>query len=148
MPGRDAPDFSATDIAGKPVKLSELRGQYVVLEWTNHLCPFVKKHYGSGNMQALQKKYAAQGVVWLSIISSAPGKEGYVTDEEAAQIAKDKGSMASRIIRDADGTIGHLYGAKATPHMFIDGQPHHPRCRRHDWPSLRSQGHAAYVHYR
>jgi peroxiredoxin len=101
------------------VKLSDLKGKFVVLEWTNNKCPFVKKHYDSENMQSLQKKYTGEGVVWISVNSSAEGKEGFVTDAEAAQIVKDRGAAPSHVIRDPSGEIGHLYGAKTTPHMFI-----------------------------
>jgi len=119
VPGEDAPDFTATDTNGIPVRLADLKGNYVVLEWTNRRCPFVRKHYDSGNMQALQKKYTAKGVIWLSIISSAEGKEGFVTDAEANKTAKDWNAGPSHIIRDPLGSIGHLYGAKTTPHMFV-----------------------------
>jgi peroxiredoxin len=118
-PGLEAPAFKTVDIAGKPVDLAALKGKYVILEWTNHLCPCVGKFYGSGSMQAMQKKYTAKGVVWISVISSAPGKQGYVTDEEAQKIATEKKSVATHIIRDPEGKIGRLYGARATPHMFI-----------------------------
>ncbi len=117
--GKAAPEFSAQDVHGKTIDLKDFQGKTVVLEWTNHQCPFVRKHYDSGNMQALQQEARADGVEWISIISSAPGRQGDVTDAEAIQIAKDKGASPSTIIRDPSGKIGHLYDAKTTPHMFV-----------------------------
>lgn len=117
--GKPAPNFTATDIYGKEVKLSDLKGKRVVLEWTNHLCPFVRKQYGTGNMQATQEKATKDGVVWLSIVSSAPGKQGNVTPAEAQKIVKDVGAKATTRILDPSGKIGRLYGAKTTPHMFV-----------------------------
>jgi peroxiredoxin len=116
---KKAPDFSLPNTAGKVIKLSDFKGKIVVLEWFNHRCPFVKKHYESGNMQKLQKDYAAKEVVWLSICSSAPGKSGYgsAQDHEATRIAKK--SLATHVLLDVDGTAGHAYGATATPHMFV-----------------------------
>lgn len=117
--GEAAPDFTATDVHGKEFKLSDHQGKTVVLEWTNNECPFVVKHYGSGNMQALQKEARAQGVEWISIISSAPGRQGHVTDAEALKIAEDKGAAPTTIIRDESGKVGKMYDAKTTPHMFV-----------------------------
>ena len=117
--GKTAPDFTALDTNGKEVKLSALQGHNVVLEWTNHECPFVKKFYDEGDMQATQKEYTAKGVKWVRIISSAPGKQGHVSDEKANQVAVEKGAMATHTIRDESGAIGRLFGAKTTPHMFI-----------------------------
>jgi len=117
--GKPAPEFMANDTNGKHVMLSELKGKTVVLEWTNHECPFVRKHYGSGNMQALQKEATADGVIWVSIVSSAKGKEGNVTAEEANKITADQKAFPTHKILDEDGTIGKLYGAKTTPHMFV-----------------------------
>lgn len=117
--GEAAPDFTATDVHGKEFKLSDHQGKTVVLEWTNNECPFVVKHYGSGNMQALQKEARAQGVEWISIISSAPGRQGHVTDAEALKIAEDKGATPTTIIRDESGKVGKMYDAKTTPHMFV-----------------------------
>lgn len=114
-----APDFSAVDSDGKTHTLKDFANEIVVLEWKNHECPFVKKHYGSGNMQALQEKYTQKGVKWLSVISSAEGKQGYVTGEEANAIAAKEGSHATAILLDADGAVGKAYGAKTTPHIFI-----------------------------
>lgn len=117
--GKPAPDFSATAIDGTSVSLSAYKGKTVVLEWTNHLCPFVAKQYDSGNMQKTQKAAVDGGAVWLSIVSSAPGKEGHVTAEEAQKIVADKGIMATARILDETGEIGQMYGAKTTPHMFV-----------------------------
>lgn len=118
-PGAIAPDFEAVDTHGNMLKLSEQRGKIVVLEWKNHLCPFVRKHYGSHNMQQLQEELAGQGVVWWSVISSAEGKQGNVTADEANAIVAEEGSHASAVLLDAKGEIGRLYGAKTTPHMFV-----------------------------
>ena len=117
--GKPAPDFAATDIEGKPVKLSDLKGKTVVLEWTNHECPYVVKHYGAGNMQATQKQALANNTVWISILSSAKGKEGYMSNEEIVAEMKKQGGTPSYIITDPDGTLGKLYEAKTTPHMFV-----------------------------
>lgn len=117
--GQVAPDFSLQDIHGKPVSLTKLRGSFVVLEWINHGCPFVKKHYDSGNMQALQKEFTAKGVQWLSICSSAEGKQGHMKAVEWRKVAKEKGGAATAILLDDWGKVGTLYGAKTTPHMFI-----------------------------
>lgn len=114
-----APDFSATDSTGKTVKLSDYKGKYVVLEWLNHGCPFVRKHYDAGNMQKLQETYTGKGVVWLSIVSSAPGKEGHVTPAEAEKERAENKSKATAILLDPEGKVGRLYGAKTTPHMFV-----------------------------
>lgn len=114
-----APDFQLSNSAGKSVSLSDFSGKYVVLEWTNHLCPYVQKHYGSSNMQNLQKKYRDQDVVWLSIISSAPGKQGFVSPEEADNLTKERNAHPSHVLFDTDGTVGKQYSAKTTPHMYI-----------------------------
>jgi peroxiredoxin len=114
-----APDFSATDSYGKTQKLSDQKGKIVVLEWTNDGCPFVGKHYRSGNMQGLQKKYTAQGVVWFTIVSSATGTQGYVTPEEANRDTTTRGAAPTAVLLDPTGTVGHLYGAQATPHMYV-----------------------------
>jgi peroxiredoxin len=117
--GQPAPAFHGTDSQGRTQTLAQYRGKYVVLEWHNHDCPFTKKHYNSGNMQALQKQWTAKGVVWLTIISSAPGQEGYVTAaEENAYMAKAH-AVPTAAILDPTGAIGHLYEAKTTPDMFI-----------------------------
>ncbi len=117
--GEPAPAFEVTDIEGNTQKLEDYKGKIVVLEWTNPGCPFVVKHYGSGNMQKLQADAKEKGVVWLTVNSSAEGKQGSMTAEEAkAQIAKDKAEEAAYIL-DATGELGKLYGAKTTPHMFV-----------------------------
>jgi len=117
--GKPAPDFTGTDTKGVTHKLSDFKGKNVVLEWTNPGCPFVVKHYDSKNMQKLQEKYTAQDVVWLSINSSAVGKEGNMTPDESDKYIAEKGAKATARIIDADGTIGKLYDAKTTPHMFV-----------------------------
>lgn len=117
--GEKAPDFTATDSNGKVHTLSSFKGKIVVLEWINHECPFVKKHYGSGNMQDLQKTYTGKGLIWLSVISSAPGKQGYCTPEEANSLTREKGAAPTAVLLDPQRTVGRLYGAKTTPHMFI-----------------------------
>lgn len=117
--GSAAPDFSISDSKGKTQSISQYKGKYVVLEWFNPDCPFVKKHYGGGNMQKLQKEFMDKGVVWLAIDSSAAGKEGNLSPEEAnAKIAEWKAPMTALLL-DPDGKAGHAYGAKNTPHMFI-----------------------------
>ncbi len=117
--GAPAPDFSGTDTHGKTEQLSAYKGKYVVLEWTNSDCPYTRKHYESGNMQSLQKQWTAKGVVWLSVISSAPGQEGYKTAAaENSYLAREKASPTA-VILDPKGAIGHEYEAKTTPHMFV-----------------------------
>lgn len=113
-----APDFSVASSAGKNVSLGDFKGKYVVLEWWNHQCPFVMRHYG-GNMQALQKKMKDEGVVWLTICSSAPGKQGHVSAEEANRVMKENGGSPAFILLDADGKVGKLFGAKTTPQMVL-----------------------------
>jgi hypothetical protein len=118
-PGAPAPAFSARDIAGKTVALSDYLGKTVIIEWTNDGCPFVGKHYNSGNMQALQRRFTAAGDIWLTITSSAPGKEGYVTPDDArADLARWKAAPTDFLL-DPDGVVGHLYDARATPHMVV-----------------------------
>ncbi len=118
--GQAAPDFTLTDVAGQSHSLSQYKGKFVVLEWYNPDCPFVKKHYdSSGNMPAVQKAYIDKGVVWLTINSSAPGKEGNYPPAELAKINKEKGGNPTALFTDSDGKVGKLYGAKTTPHMFI-----------------------------
>lgn len=117
--GKPAPDFTATDIKGETVKLSDLKGKPVVLEWTNSECPFVKKHYGAGNMQKTQVEAAKNGAVWISIVSSGPGRQGFVTAAQAQKIIDDAKAHPAHKILDTDGAIGHLYDAKTTPDMFV-----------------------------
>jgi len=117
--GELAPDFTGVDSMGNTHSLSDFRGQTVVLEWTNHQCPFVGKHYESGSMQQLQTDATAEGVVWLSIISSAPGKQGYVEAEKANELTESRDASPTAVLLDADGEIGKLYDARTTPHMFV-----------------------------
>src|SRR6516165_5005530 len=118
-PGLAAPAFSAPGISGRTVSLSDYTGKIVILEWTNDGCPFVGKHYDSGNMQALQRKYTGEGDVWLTIASSARGEEGYVTPAEAkADLARWRAAPTDFLL-DPDGIVGHLYDARATPHMVV-----------------------------
>ena len=116
---RAAPAFSGKGADGRTINLSDYKGKTVVLEWTNHDCPFVKKHYESGNIPKLQKDAAAKGVVWLQVISSAPGEQGQVDGPTALKINGYRDAKPAGIVLDADGTIGKLYGAKTTPHLFI-----------------------------
>jgi AhpC/TSA family len=118
-PGSQAPDFKGTDSNGGSHTLSQYRGKYVVLEWANQGCPYDQKHYLSGNMSALQREWTAKGVVWLSVLSSAPGEQGNVSPaEENAYLKKVKAAPTAALL-DPAGTIGRLYQAKTTPHMFV-----------------------------
>ena len=117
--GKAAPDFTGIDSNGKQHSLSQYKGKTVVLEWTNHDCPYVRKHYNSGNMQALQKDSTAKDVVWLSIISSKPGKQGHVSGKQANELTQSRKASPSAVILDESSEIGLLYGAKTTPHMYI-----------------------------
>lgn len=117
--GKAAPDFTAKASNGKTVKLSDYKGKTVVLEWLNYGCPFVKKHYESKNMQNLQKKYTGEGVVWLSVISSAPGKQGHADAKQAEADKATHGSSATAILLDEKGEVGKAYGALTTPHMYV-----------------------------
>jgi len=117
--GKPAPGFSLPDSTGKTHSLSDYKGKIIVLEWLNHGCPYVKKHYNSGNMQKLQKTYGAKGVIWFSLVSSAPGKQGYMTPEETTETVQQKKAAPKAVLLDPEGTVGKLYGAKTTPHMFI-----------------------------
>lgn len=119
--GRPAPDFTATDTKGARVSLADLRGKVVVLEWTNHDCPFVRKHYNAGNMQDLQRLAASQGFTWISIISSAPGKQGHVSAEEANRLSETRNATPAHVILDPEGRIGRAYEARTTPQMFVIG---------------------------
>jgi peroxiredoxin len=119
VPGKPAPPFEVKDTRGQVQKLSDYQGKWLVLEWFNKDCPYVRKHYGSGNMQGLQQRYVTQGVAWLSVISSAPGKQGYVEPAEALATVKTTKSAASQVLLDPSGTMGKAYGAKTTPHMFV-----------------------------
>jgi len=117
--GQPAPDFTLKDGAGKSVSLADFKGKTVVLEWFNYGCPFVKKHYGSGSMQKLQQQATGDGVVWLSIASSAPGKQGYLAPGEAAAKQAELGMHSTALLLDPDGAVGHLYEARTTPDMFV-----------------------------
>ena len=117
--GNPAPDFAGTDSTGKVHRLSDERGRIVVLEWTNHDCPFVGKHYRSGNMQRTQKDATNGGAVWLSVISSAPDLQGHVTGPEADELTRSRGAHPTAVLLDPTGDIGRLYRAAVTPHMFI-----------------------------
>ncbi|WP_444902096.1 thioredoxin family protein [Microbulbifer sp. SSSA007] len=120
VPGEKAPDFSVVDAQGDKHSLADYAGQWLVIEWFNKDCPYVKKHYGSGNMQFLQKKYTEQDVRWLTVISSAEGKQGYLEPAEALSVAKTHNLSASRpFLLDTSGEMGRAFGAKTTPHMFI-----------------------------
>ena len=118
-PGQPAPDFTLTSIDGKPVKLADFRGRYVVLEWTNPHCPFVVKHYGSGNMQALQKRFGAENVAWLTINSTNKSHSEYMAPQAKAKWVKEQGAASTAVLEDADGKVGRLFGARATPHMYV-----------------------------
>jgi len=118
-PGAPAPGFTAPDISGRMVNLGQYAGQIVILEWTNNGCPFVQKHYDSANMQALQRRYTQEGNISLTIASSAPGEEGYVTPAAAkADLARWQAAPTDYLL-DPEGVVGHLYDARATPHMVV-----------------------------
>jgi len=116
---KPAPDFTLTDIDGKERTLSEFRGKYVVLEWNNPDCPFVRKHYGSGNMQALQAKYRENGVIWFTICSSGPGKQGFYEPDALKKMLSENKWSGTAYLRDTEGTVGRTYAAKTTPHMYV-----------------------------
>jgi AhpC/TSA family len=117
--GESAPDFQATDSNGQVHKLAQYRGKFVVLEWHNNGCPYTRKHYESGNMQRLQREWIGKGVVWFSMISSAPGQQGYVTAQQENDYLKKMKASPSAVLLDPEGNVGRLYSAKTTPHMFI-----------------------------
>jgi peroxiredoxin len=117
--GEPAPQFNAQDITGKTIRLADYAGKTIVLEWTNDGCPFVGKHYDSGNMQALQQKYTAVGVVWLTLASSAPGEQGYVTPAEARADLAHWRATPTDFLLDPDGIVGRLYDARTTPNMVV-----------------------------
>jgi peroxiredoxin len=119
--GEPAPDFTATDSNGQVHKLSEYKGKFVVLEWTNRGCPYTQKHYNSGNMQKLQREWTSRGVIWLTVVSSAPGKQGYVTAAEENAYLKQVNAAPTAVLMDPNGALGHLYDAKTTPDIFIIG---------------------------
>ncbi len=117
--GEPAPNFTAIDTNGVEHNLSDFKGKNVVLEWSNHACPFVVKHYSVGNMQKVQKQATDNGAIWITIVSSAEGKQGAINAEESNQVMKEVGAHSTARILDPSGEIGKLYGAKTTPHMFI-----------------------------
>jgi peroxiredoxin len=119
QPGAQAPAFTAKDIAGHVVSLADYAGKTIVLEWTNDGCPFVGKHYNSGNMQELQRRFTAAGDIWLTIVSSAPGEQGFVSPEQARADMARWNATPSDYLLDPDGVVGHLYDARATPHMVV-----------------------------
>jgi len=117
--GSPAPAFTATDSHGQSHSLDQYRGKYVVLEWHNQGCPYTKKHYDSGNMQSLQKEWTAKGVAWFTVISSAPGEQGYVTDAAENAYLAQMHADPTAVLMDANGKLGHLFGAKTTPEMYV-----------------------------
>jgi glutathione peroxidase-family protein len=117
--GETAPDFTLKDTDGQTYTLSDLRGQHVVLEWLNFGCPYVGKYYDGGKMQELQKTYTDRGVTWLSVVSSAPGKQGYHPPEKMNALNEKKGGNQTAILMDPKGKVGKRYGAKTTPHMYV-----------------------------
>lgn len=117
--GEAAPVFTAAATTGTGVSLADQRGKIVVLEWTNHDCPYVRKHYESGNMQALQREITAQGVVWLTLISSSPGTQGYVTPKQADDLTSTRKASPTAVLLDPTGVVGRAYGATNTPHMYV-----------------------------
>jgi peroxiredoxin len=121
--GQVAPEFTAQDSKGNSVSLSQYRGKTVVLEWTNADCPYTRKHYTSGNMQSVQQLALKNGIVWLSVVSSAPGKQGYVNGPAADELTESRHAAPTAVLLDPSGTVARLYNAKTTPHMFvIDGK--------------------------
>jgi AhpC/TSA family protein len=117
--GEPAPDFTATDSNGQTHRLADYRGKFVVLEWHNNGCPYTRKHYESGNMENLQREWTARGVIWFTVISSAPGEQGYVTAEQENEYMREMHAAPTAALLDPDGQLGHLYDAKTTPHMFV-----------------------------
>ena len=117
--GQAAPDFTLSDASGKPVKLSDFRGKFVVLEWTNPGCPYVRKHYNSGNMAATQKEATDKGAVWLSINSTEKSAYDYMEPAKLVAWQKERKLHASAVLMDEEGTAGRAYGARTTPHMYI-----------------------------
>ena len=117
--GEPAPAFTSASSTGASVSLADYKGKVVVLEWTNHDCPYVRKHYETGNMQTLQKETTGEGVVWLTIVSSAPDTQGYVTAGQANELTTTRKASPTSVLLDPKGTVGRLYGATNTPHMYV-----------------------------
>ena len=117
--GETAPNFSLINQDNKKISLEEFRGKKVVLEWTNHECPFVKRHYETGNMQKLQKELVDNDVIWLSIVSSAKGKQGYINQDQAKQLTLTRDASPNHVLLDEDGSVGKKFVAKTTPHMYV-----------------------------
>tara|TARA_B100000242_G_scaffold20409_1_gene12354 strand:- start:472 stop:1071 length:600 start_codon:yes stop_codon:yes gene_type:complete len=117
--GETAPNFSLINQDNKKISLEEFRGKKVVLEWTNHECPFVKRHYETGNMQKLQKELVDNDVIWLSIVSSAKGKQGYIDQDQAKELTLTRDASPNHVLLDEDGSVGKKFVAKTTPHMYV-----------------------------
>jgi peroxiredoxin len=117
--GKPAPDFSVVDTGGQTRGLAEFAGKPVILEWTNHDCPFVMKHYNSDNMQSLQRRYTEAGVTWLTVISSAPGQQGHVSATQADELTRDRKAAPTAVLLDSTGGMGRAYDARVTPHMYV-----------------------------
>jgi len=117
--GKAAPDFSLPGHDGKTYTLSQFKGKHVVLEWFNDDCPYVEKHYGTGNMQKLQKTFTSKNVVWLTIAGNAPGKQGHLTAEAAKKVMAARKASPTTVLLDPTGKVGKLYSAQTTPHMYI-----------------------------
>jgi len=119
VPGQPAPNFRAADVSGKQISLADFKGKYVVLEWNNPGCPFVQKHYDSGNMQSLQKRYGAENVAWVAINSTAESHSDYMSPEKLAGWFKQHSAAPAAVLMDTNGQIGRAFGAKVTPHMYV-----------------------------
>ncbi len=117
--GEPAPGFTSAATTGSPVSLGSYKGKIVVLEWTNHDCPYVRKHYETGNMQSLQREATGQGIVWLTLISSSPGTQGHVTPAQADELTSTRKAAPTAVLLDEKGVVGRMYGATNTPHMYI-----------------------------
>jgi peroxiredoxin len=151
--GESAPPFTIGATTGNNVSLADQRGKIVVLEWTNHDCPYVRKHYESGNMQTLQKEITGQGVVWFTVISSSPGTQGYVTPKQADELTSTRKASPTSVLLDPTGVVGRAYGATNTPHMYVidtsgllvyaGAIDDRPTTRRSDVPGARNYVRAA-----
>lgn len=118
-PGQPAPNFRAVDTSGKTVSLADFKGKYVVLEWNNPSCPFVRKHYDSGNMQSLQKRFSADNVAWLSVNSTHESSSEYLPPAKLAEWFRQQNAAPAAVLMDANGEVGRAFGAKVTPHMYV-----------------------------